>query len=151
MPIFDTPSESGLLRIDTTNRSGNVAGRSSTGKAGNGPAFVPAGEQGPQRVNATAPSTPTTGIDAILALQANGDFSESRRKAVRKGTRLLDLLEDMKADLLIGRVAPERLDTMVTQLRTLRERVEPELDRVLDDIELRVLVELAKLGRYPQI
>jgi len=139
------------LRIDAPNRSSSVSGRSSTGKAGNGPAFVPVGEQGPQRVNATAPSTPTTGIDAILALQANGDYSESRRKALKKGTRLLDLLEDMKADLLIGRVAPERLDTMATQLGNLRERVEPELDAVLDEIELRVLVELAKLGRYPQI
>ncbi|WP_375597011.1 flagellar assembly protein FliX [Devosia sp. Naph2] len=139
------------MRIDATNRSSKLSGRSATGKAGNGPAFVPAGEQSAPRVSTTAPVAPTAGLDAILALQASGDFSESRRKAVRKGTELLDLLEDMKADLLIGRVAPERLDTMVTQLRTLRERVEPELDRVLDDIELRVLVELAKLGRYPQI
>lgn len=139
------------MRIDATNRSGNVAGRSSTGKAGNGPAFVPAGEQGPQRVSATAPSAPTTGIDAILALQASGDYSEGRRKAVKQGTRLLDLLEEMKADLLIGKVSPERLDVMASQVRNLRERVEPELDAVLDDIELRVLVELAKLGRYPQI
>jgi hypothetical protein len=138
------------LRIDATNRSSNVSGRTSTGKAGGGPAFVPAGEQGPQRVNATAPVAPTAGLDAILALQAAGDYSEGRRKAVKRGTKLLDLLDEMKADLLIGKVAPGRLDMMVTQLRNLRERVEPELDAVIDDIELRVLVELAKLGRYPQ-
>lgn len=64
---------------------------------------------------------------------------------------MLDLLEGMKADLLVGQVAPERLDGMVEQLRGLRERVEPELDAVLDEIELRVLVELAKIGRFPQI
>ena len=139
------------MRIDPLNRSSGVAGRSAVGKAGSGPAFVPAGEQGAARVNTAAPVAQAAGLDALLALQAVGDFSESRRKAVRRGTSLLDLLEDMKADLLIGRTSPGRLDAMVTQLTALRERVEPELDGLLDDIELRVRVELAKLGRFPQL
>ena len=139
------------MRIDATNRSSGVAGRSATGKAGSGPAFVPAGEQGAARVNATAPVAPAAGLDAILALQAVGDFKESRRKAVRRGSNLLDLLDEMKADLLIGRTTPQRLDAMVAQLSALRERVEPGLDALLDDIELRVRVELAKQGRYPQL
>ena len=139
------------MRIDATNRSSGVAGRSATGKAGSGPAFVPAGEQGPARASAAAPVAPTAGLDAILALQAVGDFTESRRKAIKRGRGLLDLLEAMKADLLVGSVAPERLDAMVGQLRNLRDRVDPELDAVVDEIELRVLVELAKLGRFPQL
>lgn len=112
---------------------------------------MPAGEQGAARASSTAPVAPAAGLDAILALQAVGDFTESRRKAIKRGTRLLDLLEEMKADLLVGRLGPERLDAMVHQLTTLRERVEPEIDAVIDDIELRVRVELAKLGRFPQI
>lgn len=139
------------MRIDAPNRSSGVAGRSAVGKAGSGPAFVPAGEQGAARVNTAAPVAPAAGLDAILALQAVGDFSESRRKAVKRGASLLDLLEEMKADLLIGRASPERLDAMVTQLGALRERVEPGLDGLLDDIELRVRVELAKMGRFPQL
>ncbi|MNL19383.1 Flagellar assembly protein FliX [compost metagenome] len=138
------------MRIDATNRSSGVAGRTAVGKAGSGPAFVPAGEQGAARAS-TAPVAPAAGLDAILALQAVGDFTESRRKAIKRGTRLLDLLEEMKADLLVGRLGPERLDAMVHQLSALRERVEPEIDAVIDDIELRVRVELAKLGRFPQI
>ncbi len=102
-------------------------------------------------MNTAAPVAPATGLDAILALQAVGDFTESRRKAVKRGTTLLDLLEEMKADLLIGRTTPQRLDAMVTQLSALRERVEPGLDALIDDIELRARVELAKLGRYPQL
>ena len=112
---------------------------------------MPAGGAEAHRVATSAPVAPAAGLDAILALQAAGDYSESRRKAIKAGTRLLDLLEDMKADLLLGRVAPERLDTMASQLRELKDRVEPDLDAVLDDIALRVLVELAKLGRFPQI
>lgn len=139
------------MRIDATNRSSGVAGRTAVGKAGSGPAFVPAGEQGAARASSTTPVAPAAGLDAILALQAVGDFTESRRKAVKRGTRLLDLLEEMKADLLVGRATPERLDAMASQLGTLRERVEPDLDAVIDGIELRVRVELAKLGRFPQI
>lgn len=142
--------ESGPLRIDASNRSSSVAGRGAAGKAGSGPAFVPAGDPGAARVANAAPLTPMAGIDAILALQAVGDFTESRRRAVERGKTLLDLLEGMKADLLIGRVGGDRLEAMVGQLSTLRERVEPGLDAVLDDIELRVRVELAKLGRFPQ-
>lgn len=136
------------LRIDGTNRAGGVSGRSAVGKSAGGPAFVPAGEGGATRVASTAPIASLTGIDAILALQTVGDFTESRRKAVRRGAMLLDDLEAMKADLLVGQLSPTRLDDMMRQLAEARERTEPGLDSVLDDIELRVRVELAKQGRY---
>lgn len=139
------------MRIDATNRTSGVAGRSATGKAGSGPAFVPVGEQGAARVSTAAPVMPAAGLDAILALQAVGDFTESRRKAVKRGSTLLDLLEGMKADLLVGRVSADRLDAMIQQLGAMRERVEPGLDALIDDIELRVRVELAKLGRFPPL
>lgn len=139
------------MRIDGTNRSNGVSGRPSTGRAGSGPAFVPAGEQGASRIASNMPVASTTGIDAILALQTVGDFRESRRKAVKRGSDMLDLLEGLKADLLVGRMAAGQLDALSGQINGLRERVDPGLDAIIDDIELRVLVELAKLGRYPQI
>lgn len=110
---------------------------------------MPAGETGAARVASATPVGAVTGLDAILALQTVGDFSESRRKAVKRGTALLDLLEAMKVDLLVGKASPDRLSAMAAQLASLRERVEPGLDAVIDDIDLRVRVELAKLGRFP--
>lgn len=91
----------------------------------------------------------TTGIDAILALQAVGGPLEGKKKALRRGRSLLDALDEIKADLLIGQVSAERLDALSTTLSEIRERSDPALDAVLDDIDLRVRVELAKLGRYP--
>jgi hypothetical protein len=90
-----------------------------------------------------------TGIDAILALQAVGGPLEGKKKALRRGRSLLDALEDIKADLLIGQVTAERLDNLATMLSEIRERSDPALDGVLDEIDLRVQVELAKFGRYP--
>ncbi|NMA98821.1 MAG: hypothetical protein GX970_12050 [Phyllobacteriaceae bacterium] len=138
------------MRIDGTNRTNGVAGRSSVGRSGNAPAFVPAGDHSVSRAAGPAAMAPTAGIEAILALQTVGDFSESRRRAVQRGRTLLDLLDDMKTDLLIGSPSPERLDAMVQQLSAMRERVEPGIDAVIDDIELRVRVELAKQGHFPQ-
>jgi hypothetical protein len=89
-----------------------------------------------------------TGIDAILALQAADGPLTGRKKAVRRGASLLDSLEDMRTDLLIGRIDPDRLDRMADMLSEVRERSLPGLDALLDDIELRVRVELAKAGRY---
>jgi hypothetical protein len=100
---------------------------------------------------AAAPSAPiaATGIDALLALQAVDDPLLARKKAVRRGSALLDALSAAQADLLTGPVGEGRLNQMMALITQARESVDPELDALVDDIELRVRVELAKHGRYP--
>ena len=137
------------MRIETNNRSAGISGRSAAGKAGSGPAFVPAGGEGAARIASAAPVSPSTGLDAILALQAVGSPTDKKRRSVRRGATLLDNLEAIKADLLVGHTGGDRLDALIGELGEMRERVDPGLDAVLDDIELRVRVELAKLGRFP--
>lgn len=105
----------------------------------------------PAKVAGNMPAQAMTGIDSILALQAVEEPLSGKKKAVRRGASLLDQLEAIKSDLLIGKVSEERLDTMVDMLSELRERTLPGLDNLLDDIDLRVRVELAKLGRFPPI
>ena len=83
----------------------------------------------------------------LLALQSVEDPSLARRKAVRRGRSLLDALEDVKLDLLLGGVGEERLDQLLALIGQTRGRSLPDLDSVLDEVELRVRVELAKFGR----
>ena len=107
-----------------------------------------AGEPLPEaNVAAAAPLTPTTGIDVLLALQSVEDPRLVKRKAVRRGRSLLSALDDVRVDLLLGQVSRERLDQLLASLSEVRERSDPELDSLVDDIELRVRVELAKFGR----
>ncbi len=136
------------MRIEGPNRSLGVAARGAVGKAGSGIAFVPQGAPETARAAVSTPLAPAAGLDALLALQAVGSSTEGRRKAGR-GRGLLDQLDAIKADLLVGQVDETRLDALATQLAQMREHSEPGLDAVLDDIELRVRVELAKFGRYP--
>lgn len=102
------------------------------------------------KAQAAAPSSATANVGALLALQVVEDpLSERKKKAVKRGKSLLDKLEQIKADLLVGQVGEERLDSLMAMIGEARERSEPDLDALLDDIELRVRVELAKSGRFP--
>ncbi|WP_282567886.1 flagellar assembly protein FliX [Devosia sp. MC1541] len=139
------------MRIEGSNRSGSVSNRGALSKAGAGAVFAPTGQGGVGRIKQAPPASAVMGVGSILALQGIGDVNEGRRRAVKRGAALLDLLEGMKADLLLGDVSPSRLDAMSQQLSTLRDKVDPDLDAVLDEIELRVLVELAKSGRFPTL
>src|SRR6218665_271110 len=116
------------LRIDTTNRASGIGRGSAAGRNGSGVDFVPSGGSAPVRVAANAPLQAMAGIDAILALQSVEEPLTSRKKAVRRGLSLLDQLEAVKTDLLIGRVSADQLDRMTEMLSQLRERSMPALD-----------------------
>lgn len=103
------------------------------------------------QVASSQPLVPSTGIGALLALQAVEDPLFARKKAVRRGNALLDTMETIQADLLLGRVSEGRLNQLMVLIGQARERNLPELDPILDDIELRARVELAKFGRYPSL
>jgi hypothetical protein len=86
-------------------------------------------------------------LDAILALQSVGTATERRRRTVRRGRDLLDTLERLRADLLVGQLSPERLDHLKQLMATAEPSDDRELAALMADIELRVAVELAKRGR----
>jgi hypothetical protein len=135
------------VRIDGTNRSSAPALRAGVRRAASGPAFAaePAQEAG-AAVPAAAVAA-SAGVEALLALQAVDDPVLARKKAVRRGHGLLDALEALKLDLLLGQIGEGRLQQLAGLVAGLRERALPGLDAVLDEIELRAQVELAKLGR----
>jgi hypothetical protein len=71
---------------------------------------------------------------------------ERRRRAVRRAGRLLDVLDEIKLALLDARLSATQLDRLRRAIRDERELTDdPRLEAVLDEIELRAAVELAKL------
>ena len=136
------------LRIENTARTGNLARSGAASRVAGGGFSIDMGSE-PQRAAASEALAPGAGIDALLALQAVEDPLLARKKAVRRGNALLDTLEAMEADLLLGRVSEGRLNHLMVLIGQARERNIPGLGPVLEDIELRARVELAKFGRYP--
>lgn len=87
-------------------------------------------------------------MDALVALQANEDSTERKKRQVKRGHDLLDGLDKLKAALLGGIVPIHQLSQLKIQLEARRENTDdPRLEDLLGHIELRVAVELAKLGR----
>ena len=97
----------------------------------------------------TAGGAAIQGMDALLALQEVDALAERRSRATRRGHSLLDSLEAIRADLLAGQVSEDRLEQLARQVSNSQESGDPQIDSVLEEIELRVKVELAKLGRFP--
>jgi len=104
----------------------------------------------------TAPSARLSGptgvnsVDALLALQQMDGPVERRRRAVRRASRILDVLDDVKVALLEGGLDAGPLSKLVEALREERARTEdPALEGVLDEIETRAAVELAKREARP--
>ena len=87
--------------------------------------------------------------DALFTIQEVDTATDrrSRGRAIRRADVLLDQLSDLQADLLAGAVPAGRLQGLTKMLRAEREGVDdPRLRDLIDEIELRAEVELAKVG-----
>jgi len=94
-----------------------------------------------------APAAPVGGSLSLLALQEVSDQSTRRRQARARGEALLDGLEELRIGLLSGSMSREKLAGLARTIRSARVSIDdPKLQAVLDDIELRAEVELAKLS-----
>jgi hypothetical protein len=87
-----------------------------------------------------------TSLAALMALQEVGGPLERRRRAVGRASKILDALEDLKLDLLDGGLSPGALEALTLSVREQRALTDDtRLEGVLDEIETRAAVELAKL------
>jgi hypothetical protein len=127
----------GSIRSDATRRSDKAKGR---------------GAEFARHLSATEESgsaQPVMGVapvDSLLAVQQVGERPE--RRARRHGEDLLSRLDEIRHGLLMGEIPLSRLEQLSEMVKRQRERdLDPNLAGILDDIDLRVRVELAKLGQ----
>lgn len=87
-------------------------------------------------------------VDSILMLQGIDDSTSGRSKGLAHGEQLLDMLDQVRDGLLAGGVPRATLNRLAATLGRRHENfVDPRLQGVLDEIELRARVELAKLEK----
>lgn len=108
-----------------------------------------AGEIGAEKsVKEASPVMDVTSAASLLTLQEVENFSEGRRRAVKRGMDLLDRLDELRHGLLIGAFPPAKLDHLLAVVRRQQSSIsDPKLREILAEIEIRAAVELAKLGR----
>jgi hypothetical protein len=91
-----------------------------------------------------------TDLNTVLALQEAPDASRgrARRRAKERCSLMLDHLDEIRMGLLLGTIPVARLEQLAQLVRAKREQIDdPKLLGILDEIELRAAVELAKLSR----
>jgi len=123
-----------------------TARRDERGAAAAGRSF--AGQISEEAAPASTPAaSPVVSIDGLFALQEVSDAITGRRRAVARGKALLDRLDRLRLALLDGTLPREDLRALGRLAREQGPIVQDGgLAEVLAEIELRVAVELAKLG-----
>ena len=109
--------------------------------------FAPDASVEPRATGNVSSSVSIASVDALIALQEVPGLTTGRAKAVRRGRDMLDLLDEVRDGLLSGIVSRGTLQRLLTLVNVRREEfADSALAGVLDDIELRARVELAKLN-----
>ncbi len=99
------------------------------------------------RVGSVAPGN---AVDGLLALQEVPDAADGRSKGLARGADLLDRLDEIRHALLRGAISRERLAELHRCVLAKKTVVDDaRLGAILDEIDLRASVELAKLGITP--
>ena len=139
------------MKIDRLSTFGTPAARrsernSSTKSGGFAKALADGVETPP--VSAVSGGAALTPVVALLALQEVSDDPGGRNRGRRHGEELLDHLDDLHLGLLSGRMSLDAMERLAVMVAAKHGQVDdPRLAQILNEIEIRAAVELAKLGR----
>ena len=134
-------TEFGTIVTSNVNKRRGV---SSTGSFADVLASAETGDTSP------APSTSDvmamSGINNLVALQEISEEEVRRKKLLQRGNNLLDSLEEIRKRLLIGTLPMQVIQNLTLEIDKQKQIVtDPAIMQIIEDIELRAAVELAKL------
>jgi Class II flagellar assembly regulator len=136
-----------VIKVDGTKPVDAARMLRSRAAAPSGSAFSLELPQETRSVASLAGPSPLASVDVLIALQEMSSATTGRAKAARRGKDMLDLLDDVRDGMLEGQVSRDTLVRLVRLVSVKREDfVDPGLEQVLDEIDLRARVELAKLN-----
>ncbi len=139
------------MKIDRLSTIGTPAARrnerNGSTKSGGFAKALAVGVEAPP-VSAVSGGAALAPVDALLALQEVSDDPGGRNRGRRHGEALLDHLDERHLGLLSGRMSLGALVRLSAMVAAKHGQVDdPRLAQILDQIEIRAAVELAKLGR----
>ena len=139
------------MRIQATerSRSSSSAGRRLPVRSNGGFGFLQELKGATQGSNGDSGPHAASGVSGtvgLLMVQEVDITSLGHRRAQRRAEALLDRLEGLRRDILSGAVSLTTLTDLAALVDSERAVVDdPELTAILDAVDLRVRVELAKL------
>ena len=120
--------------------------RTSRAGAGDTHVFAATESADGQKAAALTGSGPIAAVETILALQGVEDSTGGQARGFAHGDQLLLLLDEVRDGLLAGGIPKLTLNRLAQAVAKRREGfADTRLQTILDEIDLRARVELAKL------
>ncbi|MDX1922765.1 MAG: flagellar assembly protein FliX [Alphaproteobacteria bacterium] len=87
------------------------------------------------------------GISALIGLQEVDDATQRESKGKKRAQALLDEMDDLRLALACGTLTRAQLLKLSAAIQSEKVKADdPGLNQILDDVDLRARVELAKYG-----
>ena len=92
----------------------------------------------------STPNLKISTVDASLPIEPN-KLDSDKRSTSSRAVLILDRLEDIRQGLLVGAISKPKLQELAGAIKETREAaLDAEMNDILDEIELRAKIELAK-------
>lgn len=91
----------------------------------------------------------TSYIHSILPIPYDEEsLTDQKKHHLKRGKKIIDELENLRLQLITGHVKEETLHSLICTLNNVdRSQLSGELNTLIDEIETRAVVELAKYGK----
>ena len=134
------------MKVDQTRRNSLAGVKRSSGSRGVASSDFDSLLISEQKIDGVATTNRISSVDAVVALQEITGDNTDERGAKNRANLILDKLEDIRMGLLMGQIPKSNLDELSRILIVARENsIDANLLEIIEDIELRAKIELAKL------
>jgi len=134
------------MKVDQTRRNSLAGVKRSSGSRGVASSDFDSLLISEQKIDDVATTNRISSVDAVVALQEITGDNTDERGAKKRANLILDKLEDIRMGLLMGQISKSNLEELSKILIVARENsIDANLLEIIEDIELRAKIELAKL------
>ena len=93
-------------------------------------------------------AVPITSLLSVQEVKGDATADQQRGRLILWGEHVLDHLDQIRHDLLLGAIPLERLNSLAQTMRDRKANIsDPDLRSLINEIELRAEVEIAKYSR----
>ena len=140
------------MKVDQTRRNSLASVKRSSGNRGVASSDFDSLLISEQKIDAVAATNRISSVDAVVGLQEITGDNTDERGAKNRANLILDKLEDIRMGLLMGQIPKSNLEELSKILAVARERsIDSSLLEIIEDVELRAKIELAKLEIIPDV
>lgn len=143
----DGPSKS-----DKTGKSGKAKSKSRSSDGGGFDKLVSGASGEDTKTSGVSQVNPASSVDALLAVQEVADATSGASRGKARAEFMLQKMDEIRLGILDGAIPRKSLEDLTRTINMKRDKIDDEnLVEILDEIDLRAQVEIAKLERAEAI